>query len=149
MAYAADRVKETTTSPGTATANLNGAYTGFQTYAQASTASGGAFVSGDTTTYCMTDQTNWEIGLGIWTSGTPCTLARTQVLANSLQTTALINFTASVVDVFCQAPAGLWNSPPSNSINSRTTIAADTSYIVAGYLNVNSTITVNGNLMVI
>ena len=116
MAYAADRVKETTTSPGTATANLNGAYVGFQTFAQAAAASLGLFASGGTVPYCMTDQTNWEVGLGVWTSGTPCTLARTTVLANSLQTTALINFTASVVDVFCTPPAGFWQRPPSNLI---------------------------------
>ena len=37
----------------------------------------------------------------------------------------------------------------SNVISSPTTIAADTSYIVASYLKVDSDLTINGNLMVI
>ena len=40
-------------------------------------------------------------------------------------------------------------STPSNVISSTTTIDADTSYVVVGYLTVNSTLTVNGNLGII
>jgi len=38
---------------------------------------------------------------------------------------------------------------PSNVISSNTTIAADTSYVVLGYLTVNAELTVNGNLGII
>lgn len=40
-------------------------------------------------------------------------------------------------------------STPSNVISTDTTIEADTSYVVVGYLTVNANLTVNGNLGVI
>jgi hypothetical protein len=96
-----DRVKETSTTAGTVTQQLSGAVTGFET-----------FVSGigttNTTYYCI-DHTGsydeWEIGIGTVASGTPDTLARTTVIINSLGTTAKINFTAGIKDVFVTQPA--------------------------------------------
>jgi len=44
---------------------------------------------------------------------------------------------------------GAGNATVSNVISSPKTIAADTSYIVASYLKVDSDLTINGNLMVI
>lgn len=72
----ADRVKETTTVTGTGTLNLGGAATGFQT-----------FVAGvgnsNTCAYLITDGTDWEVGIGTVTSGSPDTLSRDTVLASS------------------------------------------------------------------
>lgn len=45
----------------------------------------------------------WECGEGIYTA--PATLARTTVFSNSLGTTALINFNAGVVNVWCDLPS--------------------------------------------
>lgn len=70
----ADRIKETTTTTGTGTLTLAGAVTGFQSFA--------AVGDGNTTYYVIEDGTNWEVGIGTYTSsGT--TLARTTVLASS------------------------------------------------------------------
>ena len=55
----ADRVKETTTSPGTGTATLNGAATGYRTFSS-------GIGANNTTYYVIADQSNsnWEVGLG-------------------------------------------------------------------------------------
>jgi len=96
-----DRVKETSTTAGTVTQELSGAVTGFETFVS-------AIGSTNTTYYCI-DHTGsydeWEIGIGTVASGTPDTLARTTVIINSLGTTAKINFTAGIKDVFCTEPA--------------------------------------------
>lgn len=52
-------------------------------------------------------------------------------------------------DMSWQTPAGGSGGALSNVISSTTTVDADTSYIVAGYLSIQSDFTVNGNLMVI
>jgi hypothetical protein len=100
MAFAlADRVKETTTTTGTGTVNLSGAVTGFQT-----------FVSGIGTTnicyYVIAGQgtSQWEVGTGTVTSGSPDTLSRTTVLSSS-NAGALVSFSAGTKDVFCTLPA--------------------------------------------
>ena len=70
-----DRVKETTTTTGTGTYTLAGAVSGFETF----TAN---LSNSDTTYYVCTDNTDFEVGLGTFTSsGT--TLARTTILASS------------------------------------------------------------------
>jgi len=98
MTFVADRVKETTTTTGTGTVSLAGAYTGFQSFAT-------AFTTGSTVYYAITDGVNWEIGSGVFTSGAPSTLSRATVLASS-NSNALVNFTAGSMDVFCTLPAG-------------------------------------------
>ena len=95
----ADRVKETTTTAGTGTVTLDGASTGFQSFAVIGNA--------NTTFYCIAGQTTseWEVGIGTYTSsGT--TLARTTVLSNSAgtQPTAL-TFSAGTKDVFVTYPS--------------------------------------------
>ena len=76
----ADRVQETSTSPGgTGTINLSGAApAGFVTF---STGIG----SGNATYYTILDTTtyDWEVGIGTYTSGSPGTLSRTTILSNS------------------------------------------------------------------
>lgn len=91
-----DRVQETTTTTGTGTVTLAGALTGYQSFA--------AVGNGNTTYYCITDGTNFEIGLGTYTSsGT--TLSRTTVLSSS-NSGNLVNFPAGTKNVFVTYPAG-------------------------------------------
>lgn len=82
----ANLVKETSTTTGTGTWTLAGAVTGFRTWV--------AVGNGNTGCYSATDGTNWEIGLGTYTSaGT--TLARTVIIASS-NAGAAVNFTTTV-----------------------------------------------------
>lgn len=97
MPSVADRVRETTTTTGTGTVNLEGAVTGFQLFSA-------AFSTGTVVYYCISDGTNWEIGYGAVTTGSPWTLARSTVLQSS-NADALVNFGAGIKDVFCTMPA--------------------------------------------
>src|SRR6056300_445286 len=91
-----DRVKETTTTSGTGTYTLGGAVTGFETF----TAN---LSDGDTTYYACTDNTDFEVGLGTFTtSGT--TLARTTILASSNSGSA-VDWAAGTRTIFCTLPA--------------------------------------------
>ena len=91
-----DRVKETTTTTGTGTYTLAGAVTGFETF----TAN---LDNSDTTYYCCTDNTDFEIGIGTFTSsGT--TLARTTVLASSNSNSA-VNWSSGTRTIFMTYPA--------------------------------------------
>ncbi len=97
MPSIADRVKETTTTTGTGTVSLGGAVTGFRAFSS-------AFATGTVVYYCITDGTNWEVGYGAVTTGTPWALARSTVLASS-NAGALVSFAAGSKDVFCTMPA--------------------------------------------
>ena len=91
----ADRVKETPTTTGTGTYTLGGAATGFESFA--------AVGNGNTTYYCCTDGTNFEVGIGTYTaSGT--TLARTTILQSSNSDSA-VNWTSGTRDIFVTQPA--------------------------------------------
>lgn len=85
----ADRVKETSTTTGTGTLTLDGAATGYQTFAS-------AIGSGNTCYYAITLDSAWEVGIGTVGTGT---LARTTVLKSSNSNTA-VNFGAGTKDVF-------------------------------------------------
>jgi len=90
-----DRVKETTTTEGTGTYTLAGAVTGFEAFS--------AVGDGNTTYYCCTDGTEFEVGIGTYTaSGT--TLARTTILESS-SSDAAVNWTAGTRDIFVTQPA--------------------------------------------
>jgi len=87
----ADRVKETSVTTGTGTYTLSGAVVGFQSFA--------AIGNGNTTYYACTDGTDYEVGIGTYTtSGT--TLARTTVLQSSNSGNA-VNWTAGTKTIFC------------------------------------------------
>jgi|Laugresu1bdmlbdd_1035124.scaffolds.fasta_scaffold08742_3 hypothetical protein len=110
----ADRVNETSQIIGTGTVTLDGAVTGYQSFA--------AIGNGNTTYYTIAHQTltEWEVGIGTYTaSGT--TLARSVVLASS-NSGSLVNFSAGTKNVFCDLPAYAANRPILESLN---TIADD------------------------
>ena len=91
----ADRVRETTTTTGTGTYTLAGAVTGFETF--------GSIGNTNTTYYCCTDGTNFEVGVGTYaSSGT--TLARTTILQSSNSDSA-VNWSAGTRQIFCTLPA--------------------------------------------
>jgi len=94
-----DRVKETSTTTGTGTFDLDGAVTGFETFVA-------GIASTNTTYYAIFHQgeDEWEVGLGTVTDATPDTLARTTVITSSNSDSA-VTFTAGTKDVFCTLPA--------------------------------------------
>lgn len=90
-----DRIKETTTTTGTGTLTLAGAETGFQAFS--------VLGDGSQTYYAITDGTDWEVGIGIYTlSGT--TLSRDTILESSNSGSA-VNWGAGSKDVFVTYPA--------------------------------------------
>ena len=93
----ADRVRETTTTSGTGTVTLGGAYAGFQSFS--------VIGDGNTTYYAIVDSTTgaWEVGIGTYTaSGT--TLSRDTVLSSS-NSGSLVNFAANTKDVIVTQPS--------------------------------------------
>jgi len=94
----ADRVRETTTTTGTGSVTLAGAYTGFQTFSAA--------VGNTNSTYytiANVGSGEWEVGIGTYSSGGNL-LSRTTVLASS-NGGSLVNFGAGAKDVFVTQPA--------------------------------------------
>ena len=90
----ANRVQETTTTTGTGTITLAGAVSGYQSFA--------AIGNGNTTYYTLTSGTDWEVGIGTYTSsGT--TLARTTILSSSAAGAAIT--LAGTSTVFVDYPA--------------------------------------------
>ena len=73
----ADRVRETTTTTGTGSVTLGGAYTSFQTFSA-------GIGNGNTTYYTIANSVSgeWEVGLGTYTSASN-TLSRDTVFASS------------------------------------------------------------------
>jgi hypothetical protein len=91
-----DRIKETTTTTGTGTYTLGGAVTGFETFTT-------NLSNSDTTYYACSDGTDFEVGLGTFTSsGT--TLARTTILASSNSNNA-VSWSSGTRTIFCTLPA--------------------------------------------
>lgn len=94
-----DRVKETSTTTGTGTFDLDGAVTGFEGFVSA---------IGDTnTTYyaIFNGGTNeWEVGIGTVTDAATDTLSRDTIISSS-NSDAAVNFTSGTKDVFCTLPA--------------------------------------------
>lgn len=91
----ADRVQETTTTTGTGSFSLAGAETGFRSF---------DFVlnTADTTYYTATNGTDFEVGIGTFTS--PSTLARTTILTSSNSNNA-VNWGVGDKNVFITYPA--------------------------------------------
>jgi len=113
----ADRVWETTSTSGTGTLTLSGAVSGYQTFA--------VIGNGNTTYYTITNGTNWEVGIGTYTSsGT--TLSRDTVLSSSLGGTTKINVTPGSF-VFVDYPASKAVYEDASNIVTIPTLAIDTS----------------------
>ena len=90
-----DRVKETTTTTGTGTYTLAGAVTGFEAFSSVG--------NSNTTYYACTDGTDFEVGIGTYTSsGT--TLARTTILQSSNSDSA-VSWSSGTKTIFCTQPA--------------------------------------------
>ena len=93
MAYVlADRVFETSTSTGTGSFNLAGAAAGFRTFAA-------GVGTGNTCNYEINNGTDWEIGIGTITAGSPDVLARDTVTASS-NAGAKVNWGSGTKNVF-------------------------------------------------
>ena len=107
-----DRVRETSTSTGTANVILSGAVQAFQDFS--------VIGDGNTTYYAIVDATtgDWEVGIGTYTLATT-TLTRNTILESSNGGTA-VNFAANVKDVFVTYPA-------------ERSVYGDASNIVTGY----------------
>jgi hypothetical protein len=90
VSVALDAVKFLATSSGTGDFVVSSVSTGYQSFAAAGAVSGSQFSYRAESA----DRTQWEIGVGIYTSGTS-TLTRATVLYNSSGTTSKINFTAA------------------------------------------------------
>ena len=79
---------------GTGTLTLSGSYTGFETFSEIG--------DGNTTFYCCTDGTDFEIGIGTYaTSGT--TLARS--VLQSSNSDNLVSWSSGTKQVFVTLPA--------------------------------------------
>ena len=91
-----DRVKETSTTTGTGTITLGGASAGYQGFSTVGNA--------NTTFYSIGMGTEWENGVGTYTSS-GSTLSRDTVLSSS-NSGSLVNFSAGTKDVFITYPAG-------------------------------------------
>ena len=90
-----DRVQETSTTTGTGTFTLGGATSGFQSFS--------VIGNGNTTYYAIVGGTEWEVGLGTYTSsGT--TLSRDIILESSNGGSA-VNFSSGNKNVFVTYPA--------------------------------------------
>ena len=94
-----DRVKESSTTTGTGTFDLDGVVSGFEGFVA-------GIGNGNTTYYTIFNQgtTEWEVGRGTITDATPDTLARTEVISSS-NGDAAVNFTSGTIDVVCTMPA--------------------------------------------
>ena len=122
-----DRIKETTTTTGTGTYTLGGAVTGFETF----TAN---LSNSDTTYYACSDGTDFEVGLGTFTSsGT--TLARTTILASSNSNNA-VSWSSGTRTIFCTLPAA---KTVFLDASGNATLGAD--------LSVGDDLTVNGGVI--
>ena len=90
-----DRVKVTSTTTGTGTYTLGSASAGFQDFS--------AIGDSNTTFYAATDGTDWEVGVGTYTSsGT--TLSRDRIISSSNSNNA-VNWGAGDKDVFVTYPS--------------------------------------------
>jgi len=111
-----DRVQVTSTTTGTGTFTLGSAVSGFQDFS--------VIGNGNTTYYAIVGGTEWEVGLGTYTSsGT--TLSRDTILESSDGGTA-VNFSAGTKNVFVTYPAekGVYLDASGNSIGLGTIASA-------------------------
>ena len=92
----ADRVQETTNTTGTGAYTLGGAVAGFQTFASVASDT-------DTVYYSITDNADFEVGLGTYASGAG-TITRTTVFSSSNSNNA-VNWGIGTKNIFLTYPA--------------------------------------------
>lgn len=94
-----DRVKETSSTTGTGTLNLNGAVSGFEGFVS-------AVGNGNTCYYAIQDAngTDWEVGIGTITDASPDTLTRNTILASS-NADSVVTLSTGTHTVFLTYPA--------------------------------------------
>ena len=92
----ADRVQETTNTTGTGAYTLGGAVAGFQTFAS-------EVSNADTVYYSITDNVNFEVGLGTYASSGQ-TITRTTVFTSSNSNSA-VNWGVGTKNIFLTYPA--------------------------------------------
>jgi hypothetical protein len=118
----ADRVKETTITQGTGTISLSGAtFGGFQSFSD-------AIGEGNTTYYCIQNESNFEIGIGTFSSGN---LSRDTVIKSSNSDNKI-----SIVGV-----AVVFGVVPSSKLIYKD---ADGNFVISGDVNVDD---VNADLV--
>jgi hypothetical protein len=145
-----DRVKETSTTTGTGTFSLAGAETGFESFVS-------GVGNGNVTYYAISlDGTSeWEVGIGTVTSGSPDTLSRTTIISSS-NSDAAVNFSAGTKTVFCTLTA---TRTPSAGMTATTFVVTHNSTlsddqtldsgVLAGPVSITGTQTVTGTLVII
>ena len=132
-----DRVKETSTTTGTTDFVLLGAVSGFQAFSTVG--------NGNTTYYTAINGTEWEVGIGTYSTTGP-TLARTTVLDSS--TGSKVSFSAGTKSVFLDFPAGKTNIVSQGLVENSATISANytittgNNALSAGPITINSGVTV-------
>ena len=145
-----DRVKETSTTTGTGNFSLAGAETGFESFVS-------AIGTGNLTYYAISNDgtSEFEVGIGTVTSGSPDTLSRDTIISSS-NSDALVDFSAGTKTVFCTLPA---TRTPSAGMTAQTfvsthsqTISDDQtvdSGVLAGPVSITGTQTITGTLVII
>jgi hypothetical protein len=143
----ADRVKEITTSTGTAAITVAGAAVGYQTFLA-------AIGNANTTYYTIADQSgaNWEVGVGTYTSSGN-TLSRDTVLASS-NSGALVVFLTGTKDVFVTYPSerALYNGSTGTAptLNNPTVTDYVESVVAVGVVSSSATIALtNGTVQTV
>ncbi len=133
-----DRVQETSTTTGTGTFTLAGAVSGFQSFSVIGNA--------NTTYYTIVGGTEWEVGLGTYTSsGT--TLSRDTVLESS-NSGSLVNFSAGTKNVFVTYPAEKATYQDANGTAIAPQLSASNGIVEnANTVSANYTIQTNYNAM--
>lgn len=107
----ADRVLETSTTTGTGTLTLGGSQTGYSSFLL-------GIGSGNQCYYVIDDGTDFEIGIGTFTTGASDTLSRTTVLRSS-NGGALVDFQPGTKNVYVDVPAAIFSGAEQSEINAR------------------------------
>lgn len=121
-----DRIKETTDTTGTGTLDLAGAATGFRAFAD-------AFTSSQSTYYLIVDDpdstTQWELGQGTLTTGTPNRLSRDRVIS-STNSGSKVSWSAGTKTVICPAVSEIYNSIIDTVDSDLVTAGTSTAYTI-------------------
>lgn len=127
----ADRVWETSAATGTAAFQLAGAKQGFQAFSA-------VCANNDLVTYSANDGTNWEVGLGTWTTGNH--LARTSPPFASSNGNALVNFSGAIVNVQLDILANYFKTPHARISREVTAPGTITVTVADDIIYVNKTV---------